>query len=418
MPDLDLREEATPKQRENGGGPKAGKLYQAVQTRIRQYMTVQNLNAGDQLPTETELCQLFSVSRTTVRQALRQIEADGLILRTRGKGTFLRDPRNGSQNTGTEATAAPRVLRIRKHTTIGVVFSYASEVDVMQTAILRGIEHAVKAHGFNVLAGREDDLDEAGELRAMTDLCNIGVSGLIVMPISNCTGTEGVRMLLERKVPVVLVDRYLSELDTSYVVSDNRAGMYNATEHLILLGYTSFEFVVGLAGGSAVRQMVTTSVRDRYEGYCQALRDYDLADAIQSPVAVDLTDRESIRNLLTHSSRASRRAPAVVAVHDYVALEFMNTATKSGLKAPDDYGIIGFDDLPIASHLSVPLTTVVQPRYDIGFRAGHLLMDKLMGSPIRNDKLSLLVSLVVRESCGAHQIVRYRRTADSVLLSN
>ncbi len=139
---------------------------------------------------------------------------------------------------------------------------------------------------------------------------------------------------------------------------------------------------------------------------------------IQSPVAVDLTDRESIRNLLTHSSRASRRAPAVVAVHDYVALEFMNTATKSGLKAPDDYGIIGFDDLPIASHLSVPLTTVVQPRYDIGFRAGHLLMDKLMGSPIRNDKLSLLVSLVVRESCGAHQIVRYRRTADSVLLSN
>jgi DNA-binding LacI/PurR family transcriptional regulator len=54
---------------------------------------------------------------------------------------------------------------------------------------------------------------------------------------------------------------------------------------------------------------------------------------------------------------------------------------------------------------------VTQPRYDIGFRAGHLLIDKIEGNPIRNDKLSLMVSLVVRESCGAHRLVRQRLLA-------
>jgi DNA-binding LacI/PurR family transcriptional regulator len=394
-----------------------------VQIRIREYIAAKHLSVGDRLPTETEFCRFYNVSRSTVRQALRQVEADGLILRTRGKGTFLRDPRQPPPKAGNETANGLRIPRSHKHATIGVVFSYASEVDIMQTAILRGIEHAVKAHGYNVLAGRADDRDEAGEMRAMADLCNVGVSGLIVLPISNCTSTAGVRMLLERKVAVVLVDRYLSDLDTSYVVSDNQAGMYSVTQHLILLGYTAFEFVVGLAGGSAAQQVAATSVRDRYEGYCQALRDYDMAGAIRGPVAVDTADRGAVRALLTRANGSPARLsagpsagspagrPAIVAVHDYVALDFMNTAAKIGLKAPDDYAITGFDDLPIASHLSVPLTTVVQPRYDIGFRAGHLLMDKLVGNPVRNDKLSLLVSLVVRESCGAHQIARRRRAS-------
>ncbi|MCL4504973.1 MAG: GntR family transcriptional regulator [Chloroflexi bacterium] len=382
------------------------KLHQEIETRIRQYIEDHKLEAGDQLPTEAQFCRLFKVSRSTVRRAFKQLVSTGYISRTRGKGTFLSDPALPAMKSAPSLYSNNRGGKTRLRMTIGAVFSYANENDIMHTMILGGIEHAAKAHGYNVLSGRTDDQDDAGELRAISDLCNIGVSGLIVMPISNRAVTPGVQMLIEQHIPVVLVDRYLSDLNASHVVSDNSAGMYGITEHLILLGYQSFEFVVGLQAGGAREQMGTTSVRDRYQGYCRALRTYGLADAIREPIAVDVANQDSVRNLFAQMGRTGARPPAIVALHDYVATEVMNTARQIGLNPPDDYAIVGFDDLPIASHLAAPLTTVAQPRYDIGFRAGHMLVDMIAGNPIRNDKLSLLVSMVVRESCGAHRIMR------------
>lgn len=383
---------------------------------MRQYIQDGQLQAGAQLPTEDEFCRMFDVSRSTVRYALKRLETAGLITRTRGRGTFLRETgveRIVDQPSPVTGNGNFPGRRVRRPATIGVVFSYASEIDVMQTAILRGIEHAVKSRGYGLLLGRADDYDEAGELKTISELIQHGVSGMVVLPVSNRPATSGVRMLIERGVPVVLVDRYLADLDTGYVVSDNATGMCRATEHLILLGHTSFEFVVGLAAGTAAEQLMTTSVRDRYYGYCQALRDYNLAGTIYGPRAVELTDADAVCQLLHNARSRSDRPPAIVAVHDYVAVELMKTAARIGLKPPLDFAIVGFDDLPIASHLSTPLTTVVQPRYDIGYRAGHLLLDKIAGCSIRGDKLSLLVSLVVRESCGAHRVAsRHPAAAD------
>jgi DNA-binding LacI/PurR family transcriptional regulator len=120
---------------------------------------------------------------------------------------------------------------------------------------------------------------------------------------------------------------------------------------------------------------------------------------------VDPSNAEAVRNLLAAPHPGGVRPLAVVALHDLIAMALMSAAARLGLHPPRDFAVVGFDDLPLASHLPVPLTTVIQPRYDIGFRAGHMLIDKIEGHPIRNDKLSLLVSLVVRESCGARRIV-------------
>ncbi|HEY3291854.1 MAG TPA: substrate-binding domain-containing protein, partial [Anaerolineae bacterium] len=219
------------------------------------------------------------------------------------------------------------------------------------------------------------------------------------------TTTIGVRGLVERKIPVVLVDRYLSDLHTSYVVAENSAGTYQATEHLILIGHRSFVFVIDGEEGTVEKQLLTTTIRDRYNGFCQALRDYHLAHLINPPYAAEHSKRESVRELLT-LYKGDGTPLAIVAVNDHVATEIMNTAAQLGLNPPDDFAIVGFDDLPIASRLSVPLTTVIQPRYEIGYRAGHLLIDKMAGNTIRNELVSLLVSLIVRQSCGARRIVR------------
>ncbi|MCL5995851.1 MAG: substrate-binding domain-containing protein [Chloroflexi bacterium] len=170
-----------------------------------------------------------------------------------------------------------------------------------------------------------------------------------------------------------------------------------------------------MAEGLTTEQLNTTSIRDRYAGYCQALQHYHLSSAIMPPYPVDHSSKESVARLLLEHRSTTGRPPAIVALHDHLASELINTAARIGLRAPTHFAIVGYDDLPIASHLAVPLTTVVQPRYDIGFRAGHLVIDKIEGNSIRNDKLSLLVSLIVRESCGALWLMRQRMATPSAV---
>ena len=390
------------------------KLHKEVELRIRQYIDSNQLTPGGRLPTEAEFCRLFNVSRSTVRHALDLLEMAGVVTRVQGSGTFLSEPllsgphlggpHQMSKNQSQAIVSANHAV----NNTIGVVLSYASEIDLMQTTILRGVEHAVKSRGYSVLFGRTDDWDEAGEMRAINNLYRIGALGFVILPISNHTSTAGIRMLVENKAPVVLVDRYMSELDTSYVVADNFAGSYAATEHFILMGYRQPVFIVDQEGSAFDEQLLTTSIHDRYAGFSQALRDYGLTEYARPPVVVDKTSRESVRQLLT-SPRLDTHLPlALVALHDHLATGLINMAAQIGLRPPIDFCIIGFDDLPFANSLSVPLTTVIQPRYEIGFRAGHLLADKIAGNTIRNEKVSLLVSLIVRESCGARWMMRQK----------
>jgi DNA-binding LacI/PurR family transcriptional regulator len=377
------------------------KLHQEVELKIRKYIDSHQLSAGARLPTEAEFCRLFNVSRSTVRHALDSLEMAGAITRMQGSGTFLSRPGKPPPE-----SSAPSIAGRSTNKTVGVVLSYASEIDIMQTAILRGVEHAMKSRGYNVLFGRTDDWDEAGEMRAIESLYRVGVMGFVILPICNHTSTAGIRMLVENKVPVVLVDRYMSDLDTSYVVVDNFAGAYAATEHFILLGHRQPLFVIDQEGKEVEQQLLTSPIRDRYAGFSQALRDYGLVEYVRPPIVVEKTSKEAVHQLLNMPRLDAHLPLAIVALHDNLATGLVNTAAKLGLYPPADFAIIGFDDLPFASSLSVPLTTVIQPRYDIGYRAGHMLADKIAGEAIRNEKVSLLVSLVVRESCGARRMIR------------
>ena len=220
----------------------AMRLHEQIETQLRQSIADGRLAAGEQLPTENELSRRFKVSRSTIRQALKGLEKSGLILRIRGRGTFITGNHAADTSHGVllksiaDLSSAPVSAP-----PISVVLRFSAESDALQTGILLGVEHAAKSRGYNILFARTDESDEASEYNAIQQLFRIGVCGMVVMPISNYTTTAGVKMLLERNVPLVLVDRYLTDLDTSYVTSDNFTGAYRATEHLIILGYRPCE---------------------------------------------------------------------------------------------------------------------------------------------------------------------------------
>ena len=104
----------------------------------------------------------------------------------------------------------------------------------------------------------------------------------------------------------------------------------------------------------------------------------------------------------------SDRPDAVFAANDFVAIALLSAAASLGVHVPDELAIVGFDNLSIAAQLHPPLTTINQPRVDIGVRAAQLLIDRIEGKIGPPESIVLPTNLVVRDSCGARRRARSR----------
>jgi DNA-binding LacI/PurR family transcriptional regulator len=360
-------------------------LHAQLSASLRDQIRSGSLRPGEQLPTEHVLATEHGVSRGTVRQAMDTLVREGYVERVQGRGSFVRAlPPEAPQPSGRR---------------IGLVLPYMR--DQFMLDIIVGVEHAVKARGYQVSFAYADERLEQ-EARDIARLRADGVAGLIIFPVSNVRYDESIWELRAARVPLVLVDRYFPDLDTDYVIADNAGGTYRATEHLIILGHTRIAFAYPTNVG-----LHTTSVNDRFVGYQQALADYGLPFDEQlvwrRPHSSDLDPA------IWYGERMRDRTPptATVAMNDNEALALLRGAQLCSLRVPEDLAVVGFDDLPHVAHLHPALTTVAQARQDIGLHAGMLLINRIEGYDGPPRRIKLPTSLVVRESCGAKLRVRH-----------
>lgn len=359
-------------------------LHAQLSAALREQIRNGGLRPGAQLPTELVLATEYGISRGTVRQAMDALVREGYVERVQGRGTFVRAlPPEAPQ---------PGARRV------GLVLPYMR--DQLMLDIIVGVEHAVKARGYQVSFAYADERIEQ-EARDIARLRADGVAGMIIFPVSNVRYDEAIWQLRAAGVPLVLVDRYFPDLDTDYVIADNGAGAYRATEHLIILGHSRIAFAYSSAVG-----LDTTSVRDRFAGYQQALGDYGLPFDAQLAWCRPPSSEAAPSNWYRDRLRERARPSAVVAVNDHEALMLLQAAHRSELRVPDDLALVGFDDLPHVMHLQPPLTTVAQPRVDLGLHAGNLLVNRIEGQDGPPRQMRLPTSLIVRESCGAKLHVR------------
>jgi DNA-binding LacI/PurR family transcriptional regulator len=266
-------------------------------------------------------------------------------------------------------------------------------------AVLAGIEDGLHAHGYSMLAGSNGSSRErqAGRVKRIVDE---GVSGLIVYPIDYEPDPELFARLSSGGLPIVLIDRHLIGHSFDAVLSDNVGGAFAAVTHLIDQGHRRIAFV-------STDNLTTTSVAERLQGYQQALVAAGIPDdpsLLFMRLRVGKTwgddyriaskdNVERIRRFL-----ASSDATAVFALHDHLALEVLEAARALGRRVPQDLAVAGFDDDPLAGALSIPLTTVAQPRERIGRIAAEIVLDRIEGRRTELARIVLPTTLVVRAS--------------------
>ncbi|GMA22877.1 hypothetical protein GCM10025864_06360 [Luteimicrobium album] len=173
---------------------------------------------------------------------------------------------------------------------------------------------------------------------------------------------------------------------------DDELGGRLAVEHLVDLGHTRVAF----AGGP----LTIGQVRDRYEGAVAAWHDAGLPpeDLTLIPCsALTIAEGRAAGEQLAGVPR-KRRPTAVFCANDLIALGLLQQAIGRGWKVPDDLAIVGYDDIVFAGAAAVPLTSVRQPREELGRTAARLVLDESGNPEHRHEQVVFTPALVARAS--------------------
>ena len=283
-----------------------------------------------------------------------------------------------------------RQLRAGRSSSVGLVV-----MDIANpffTDVLRGVEDHVLQRGYSVQVGnsasqpqREDD-----QLRLFEQQ---RVRGVLCAPI--WAVNQRVDDLRRRGIPVVLVDRAPEESGFCSVSVDDVEGGRLAVDHLIRLGHRR----IALVGGPGRLQQI----RDRRMGADLARAEH--GDAVDL-LALSTSGLDTTAGVLAADELAAmpdrERPTAVFAANDLLAIGLLQGFVTHGLRVPEDMALIGYDDISFAAAAAVPLSSVRQPRVDLGRRAAELLFEEIEADdadrPHEHQAVRFTPTLVVRRS--------------------
>lgn len=232
------------------------------------------------------------------------------------------------------------------------------------TSLVRGLEDIAQTEGYHVVLCNSDE-DPAKESAYASTVLTEQMAGVVISPTSTA---DGVRQLHEAKTPMVLIDRRVDGVNADTVLVDNEHGAAEGVRHLIDGGYRRIACITG-------PRKVSTAM-DRLTGYRAALR----GAGIRSNK--DLVRHADFREAGGYEAMASlldlpEPPEAVFVANNLMTVGALECLAKRGLRAPDDIAIVGFDDIPWAKLVVPSLTTVAQPTYELGRRAGLLLKERI-----------------------------------------
>jgi DNA-binding LacI/PurR family transcriptional regulator len=285
---------------------------------------------------------------------------------------------------GYQPSRVARSLRTLRSKTIGVIIS-----DIQNpffTALVRAVEDIANANQHAIFLCNTDENIE--KEKVYIDMMQAEhVAGVLITPTRESGGWT--HRLVEANIPVVVVDRYLSDVDVDTVVVDNVRGAYTLVQHLIDKGYRRIGAVIG--------SPAITTGRERMEGYLQALAKNGL------PVIPDLiqanTPNQEWGYQLTEALLKLPEPPtAIFTGNVLLTIGALRVINDLGLVIPRDVALAAFDEAAWSSLMCPSLTTVEQPTYELGKVAAELLLKRMQDNTRLRQKIMLQTKLHIRQS--------------------
>jgi len=348
-------------------------VYAALQEDICGQIESGALKPDAPLPSEFELVNKYGISRGSVRTGLRMLREKGIIYVLPGKGAYV-----------SKRFPFPSII---KRNRVALIIPSLEESDHQ---IYKGIESVLDKAGLtlSIFNSRRSVKQENSNLMLLLEREE---EGAIIFPNCGMANAQLIYELKRANYPFVLIDRYFRDLETDYVVTDNKKGGFLAAEHLIRLGHRRIGIILGLP---------CTAIEDRQAGFMEALAKYGLELDPNLIVRMEKTgDVEPMSGGFDSALGLLKKKPtAIFATNDFIAREALKAVNGLKFEVPKDISLIGFDNQRFAGELAPPLTTIAQPFMDIGRKAAQILRAKINGESEQTVQEILPPKLIIRQT--------------------
>ncbi len=308
---------------------------------------------------------------------------------------------------------AQSLVTRRTHT---IAHAMASISNPFHPNVVQGVEDACYEKGYSVIiCNANAKAKEQEYIDVLKDKC---VDGVIFHHL-NITEEQIVEMETNG-IKCVLIDNEERLESAHNVVTDNVKGAYMATRHLISLGHRHIGIIhSNMSYDDSIPDMIYEDTyqfniwKQRMKGFLMAMEEAGLAVSPKNLICIAgggdkgiKSGNSAMKNLIGGREGAAQflkredRPTAIYAQNDLMAIGAINATMESGLSVPNDISIIGHDGLEMSDVLYPRLSTIVQPRYKMGYLAAQMLIDTIEGRCEKKD-IFLGPELVVRESTKA-----------------
>ncbi|MCR4424693.1 MAG: LacI family transcriptional regulator [Firmicutes bacterium] len=258
------------------------------------------------------------------------------------------------------------------------------------TEVAAGVQTAAERHGYAVfLAGADGSPKRQAKLiRALADR---QVDGMILCPVDNADPLFDAASCDDHGVRCVLIDRGPRRSGNDVVTCDNYGGSLRLTRHLIELGHTRLGCIAG-PKGLGVSQ-------DRVRGFRDAMREFGLAapeGSVYHGSFSAAAGEEGAASIL----RVHPDTTALFCLSDWTALGALAYLSKHSIPVPGQVSVAGFDNIHMSSLVHPALTTVDQPKREMGQAAVRLLLERISGRREAPKAITLPSTVILRDSTG------------------
>lgn len=285
-----------------------------------------------------------------------------------------------------------RQLKTKISSTIGVVIPTIT--NPYYSSVVLGIEELCTAKGYNVLlCNSHQSLKQ--EEQCLKMLLEKQIAGLIISPISE--KSNAINQYIEKGLNVVAFDQLLKNDNIIQIDFDYKKGGYSATKHLIDRGHKKIAYLTAPLDRPS-RNLI-------YEGYKQALMDHQihpedkwfLVSEVEESYR-SISEFNNGRKLAQKLLELPDLPTAAFVCNDMTACGVMNYLDQKGIRVPDQLSLVGFDNIELGELTNPPLTTIEQPKYELGKLAGSLLMNSIEEKYYEPYKVVLPSQLIERKS--------------------
>ena len=347
-------------------------MYFQLKGILAKHIVEKRLQMGDKLPSIRKMIDGYGVSLPVVRQALIELEKDGIINIEKGRGSYI--------------VKIPQPPLVK---TKSIIFLFCGRdfLDPYFSKVLAGAEKEANLKGFSIIYNGINGHNHYSLLHERTDLTGVILTGDVTMNV--------VKKIQGRKIPFVLAgdlnDEKSVPKDVNSIVNNDREGSYLAVKYLLSLGHRKISMFTGR------KNMFVW--KERLKGYEKALNEYGISVQEDYVIECKTDTSEEGYDAMSKLFEKHNLPTAIFTGNDRYALGAYRLLNEKGLQIPDDISIIGFDDLDFAKELIPPLTTIRANMEEIGHLAFHNLLNQISDSRIKPKREILPTKLIKRSSC-------------------